>query len=113
MLTRFFLLAVVLLAAGCASVTPEEIAERRIAAVRCEHEGGKAYHTPTIYNNFECVSAREQQRLEKLELACVSAGGTPIYHFNDKYKNCYQRGPDQININNTNNNSSSSTIKRY
>jgi len=94
-------------------LTPEELAERRIAAVRCEHEGGKAYHNGAYYS-FECVSAREQQRLERLELACVSAGGTPIYsQGNRKYVNCNQRGPDQININNSNNNSSSSTIKRY
>lgn len=111
MLTRFFLTVIVLLLAGCAGLTPEQLAERRIAAVRCEHEGGKAYHNE--YYSFECVSARDLQRLERLELACVSAGGNPHYYSNGKYNNCYQRGPDQININNTNNNSSSSTIKRY
>ena len=113
MLHRLVVAATIFLVSSCAGLTPEQIAERRIARVKCEHDGGKMYGEIN-YGPLECVSAREQERLERLELACVQAGGTPIYNYGSKkYQNCNQRAPDSINVINNNTNTANSTIKRY
>lgn len=76
-----------ILLAGCAS--QEQITERknRIADLRAS-----GY---TCFVGFEasykCFTPEEQERLNNLELACVSGGGTVKYH-NTKgyYENCFR-----------------------
>ena len=57
------------------------------------------------WNYYECVSGPEQERLERLELACVSAGGTVLYETGKrKFRNCKKEGTKvKVNVqNNTN-----------
>ena len=98
------LIPFVMLLGACASVTPEQEAARRIDAVKCEHEGGKVYlgvNRSQPWNYYECVSGPEQERLERLELACVSAGGTVLYQVgNRKFLNCKKEGTKvRVNVN--------------
>ena len=53
------------------------------------------------WNYYECVSGPEQERLERLELACVSAGGTVLYQVgNRKFLNCKKEGTKvRVNVN--------------
>ena len=101
---RILYLMLILFLPACASVSPEQEAARRIDAIKCEHEGGKVYRNSNWYY-YECVPRREQERLERLELACVSAGGSVLYDSgNRKYRNCKKEGTKvKVNVqNNTN-----------
>ena len=98
------LIPFVMLLGACASLTPEQEAARRIDAVKCEHEGGKVYlgvNRSQPWSYYECVSRPEQERLERLELACVSAGGTVLYQVgNRKFLNCKKEGTKvKVNVN--------------
>jgi len=85
-------LVMVIFLAGCAS-SPEQLGEIQ----RCKDEGNKA-----IVNTFGalkyCISPEEQERLNELELACVSAGGTVVY-YQDKYENCKGNPSVKVNVN--------------
>jgi len=72
------LIAFLTVVSACATVSPEQEAARRIDAIKCEHEGVKAYRNSNWYY-YEYVPRREQERLERLKLACVSAGGSVCY----------------------------------
>lgn len=90
---------------ACATVSPEQEAARRIDAIKCEHEGGKVYlgvDRSQPWNYYECVSKQEQERLERLELACVSAGGTVLYELGmRKFRNCKKEGTKvKVNVDN-------------
>jgi hypothetical protein len=98
------LIPFVMLLGACASLTPEEEAARRIDAVKCKNDGGKVYlgvNRDQPWNYYECVSGPEQERLERLELACVSAGGTVLYQVgNRKFLNCKKEGTKvKVNVN--------------
>lgn len=90
-----------LLILGCAQ-TPEQLAEIK----QCEAAGNKAYVYSLSKSLYSCVTPAEQKRLDRLELACVSAGGTVDYHVSGKYENCKRAAAVKINV--TNNNSSGS-----
>ena len=79
---------------GC--VSQERIS---LATQACEKDGGTAY-VEEVFGGFECVSARQQKRLERLELACVSAGGTVDYDSKGKYVNCEKKSSVNVNVNN-------------
>ena len=102
MYLRTLLIALLTVVSACATVSPEQEAARRIDAIKCEHEGGKVYtgkYESDRWYYYECVPRREQERLERLELACVSAGGTVLYESgNRKYRNCKKEG-SRVNVN--------------
>jgi hypothetical protein len=80
-----------------------EVEQARIAAIeQCKAGGG----TPYVRYNYrleKCASPREQERLERLELACVSAGGTVQYDsVSGIYKNCIGQPAVEVNVNNNN-----------
>jgi len=98
------LISLLMLLGACASVTPEQEAARRIDAVKCKKEGGKVYvgeSESSRWYYYECVSRQEQERLERLELACVSAGGTVLYESGKrKFRNCKKEGTKvKVNVN--------------
>ena len=98
------LISLLMLLGACASVTPEQEAARRIDAVKCKKEGGKVYvgeSESSRWYYYECVSRQEQERLERLELACVSAGGTVLYELGKrKFRNCKKEGTKvKVNVN--------------
>ena len=102
------LISFLMLLGACASLTPEQEAARRIDAVKCEHEGGKVYlgvNRSQPWSYYECVSRPEQKRLERLELACVSAGGTVLYETGKrKFRNCKKEGTKvKVNVQNNSN----------
>lgn len=79
---------------GCAA-SSEQLAE----VEACRSKG----HTAYVYRWGElrdCVSPKDQERLEKLELACVSAGGTVDYNGVGMYENCEGRPAVKVNVNN-------------
>jgi len=108
MYLRTLLIALLTIISACATVSPEQEAARRIDAIKCEHEGGKVYtgkYESDRWYYYECVPRREQERLERLELACVSAGGSVLYSSRSgKYLNCKKEGTKvKVNVqNNTN-----------
>ena len=111
---RILHLMLILFLPACASVSPEQEAARRIDAIKCEHEGGKVYtgkYESDRWYYYECVPRREQERLERLELACVSAGGSVLYDSgNRKYLNCRKEGTKvKVNVNNNVNTSTPAT----
>ena len=96
--TAMFLFAIT----GCAA-TPEELA----AVEQCRKEG----NTPYTYSRGAlkyCIPPEEQERLERLELACVTAGGSVDYDIWGKYRNCKGTPAVKVNVNNN-----SSTFKPY
>ena len=82
---------------GCA-LTPEE----QQAVQACRDSGGTAY-TWSRGSLEKCASPSEQQRLEKLEMACVESGGTVDYHWAGYYRNC-ERPTAKTNGGNSNSN---------
>ena len=85
-----------------ACVSTDEKTLRMAEGAECERQGGTVYRG-TGWTFFECVSAQQQARLERLELACVTAGGTVDYSdWNGKYKNCEKEAPSvNVEVNNT------------
>ena len=86
-----------LLTLGACALSPEEQQKLDTQISDCKARGGKAY--VGISAVVKCASPTEQDRLEKLELACVESGGTVSYAYGGYYENC-QRQPATV-INNT------------
>jgi len=93
---------VLILLTGCAA-SPEQLAE----VEACRSEGHTAY-TYSWGKLRDCVSPKDQARLEKLELACVSSGGTVDYNVVGMYENCKRRSAAKVKVKN-----SSSGFKPY
>ena len=88
-------LAVIFFLLTSCAASPEQLAE----VETCRGKG----HTPYTYSSGklrDCVSPKDQERLEKLEFACVSAGGTVDYNVVGMYKNCKGRPAVKVNVNN-------------
>ena len=99
--TKRALLMCSLMIVGACALSPEEQAKLDAQISDCETAGGKAY--VGVSSVVKCASPAEQDRMEKLELACVESGGTVSYAFGGYYENC-QRQPATV-INNTVSNS--------
>ena len=95
--TSYALCLYSLLTLGACALSPEEQEALDSQISDCKSGGGKAY--VGISTVVKCASPTEQDRLEKLELACVESGGTVSYAYGGYYENC-QRQPATI-INNT------------
>jgi hypothetical protein len=106
---KAMLMILMLVVTGC--VSQDEKALRMAQAIECEGQGGTVYKG-TGWTFFECVSSKEQERLERLELACVSAGGTVEYSdWNKKYENCKKEAPSvNVEVNNNPNTWTAPTI---
>lgn len=79
---------------GCAS-SPDQLAKIQ----QCRDDGNKPY-VDSFGMLRHCISPKDQERLDKLELACVSAGGTVDYYFG-KYENCKGNPSVKVNVNNS------------
>lgn len=79
---------------GC--ISQEELAARKSKIAEMQGLGYTCY----VGANFshKCFSPERQERLEKLELACVSGGGTVEYHWRGYYENC-RRPSNKVIVN--------------
>lgn len=99
-LRHFCATIIIIVTSGC-GLNPE-VEQARIALIeQCKAGGG----TPYVRFNYrleKCASPKEQERLEQLELACVSAGGTVQYDgVSGIYENCIGKPAVEVNVNNT------------
>lgn len=84
-----------LLSLGACALSPEEQQKLDTQISDCEAGGGKAY--VGVSTVVKCASPTEQDRLEKLELACVESGGTVSYAYGGYYENCQRQATTVIN----------------
>lgn len=83
---------------GC--ISAEQKAANRAEALECEQSGSTPYVGIGAGDLGKCASPKEQARLERLEYACVKAGGEPKYHWAyEYYLNCKQGSEVRINNN--------------
>lgn len=91
---------------GCGLTAERQ--QERLAKIKACRDAGYTPYVGALNYMEHCVSPKEQAKLERLELACVSAGGTVDYDSYGKYRNCQGKPAVQIN-----NNAGSSGFKPY
>ena len=101
-----WILPISALISGCASEADrrQKVQNYQAKVAACQNAGGTAYRAYGGKYSWDyrvkCISRSNQDRFDRLELACVSAGGTvqyePAYGY---YTNCFKAAPS-VNVNN-------------
>jgi hypothetical protein len=78
------LISIIGFLSGCMSA--EQLVIEAAKARACEDAGGTAYLYFDGALEF-CMTAKEQEKRDRLEFACVSAGST-VEYYRGRYSNC-------------------------